>query len=242
MGIGDYLNIYPAELKFPFEVRRQSSCSVQLSNKTDQYVAFKVKTTNPKKYCVRPNAGVVLPNSTCNVTVTMQAPKEAPPDLQCKDKFLIQSTIAPDGATTKDLSAELFKAGTWREMNEFKLRVVYVPANPPSPVPEESEEGSPPRDLNESETKPSPVTQAASRSMEESEEPNEKLASSEAWSLISRLTEEKSSTIQQNQKFHLELEVLKKEANKRKTGGFSVLCVLLVGVIGILVGYFISKS
>ena len=35
-------------------------------------------------------------------------------------------------------------------MEEFKLRVVYIPANPPSPVPEESEEGSPPReDSNE---------------------------------------------------------------------------------------------
>lgn len=31
-------------------------------------------------------------------------------------------------------------------MEEFKLRVIYIPANPPSPVPEESEEGSPPRE------------------------------------------------------------------------------------------------
>lgn len=30
-------------------------------------------------------------------------------------------------------------------MEEFKLRVIYIPANPPSPVPEESEEGSSPR-------------------------------------------------------------------------------------------------
>ena len=28
---------------------------------------FQVKTTNPKKYCVRPNTGVVLPRSTCEV-------------------------------------------------------------------------------------------------------------------------------------------------------------------------------
>lgn len=26
-----------------------------------------VKTTNPKKYCVRPNTGVVLPGSTCDI-------------------------------------------------------------------------------------------------------------------------------------------------------------------------------
>ena len=30
-------------------------------------------------------------------------------------------------------------------VEEFKLRVVYIPANPPSPVPEGSEEGSSPR-------------------------------------------------------------------------------------------------
>lgn len=30
-------------------------------------------------------------------------------------------------------------------VEEFKLRVNHIPANPPSPVPEESEEGSPPR-------------------------------------------------------------------------------------------------
>ena len=40
-------------------------------------------------------------------SVTMQGPKEAPPDMQCKDKFLIQSVVAPDGTTSKDISAEL---------------------------------------------------------------------------------------------------------------------------------------
>lgn len=29
---------------------------------------FQVKTTNPKKYCVRPNTGIVMPRSTCEVT------------------------------------------------------------------------------------------------------------------------------------------------------------------------------
>ncbi|KAJ0636389.1 putative major sperm protein (MSP) [Helianthus annuus] len=48
--------------------RESISCSLQLSNKTENHVAFKVKTTNPKKYCVRPNTGPVLPRSTCDVT------------------------------------------------------------------------------------------------------------------------------------------------------------------------------
>ncbi|KAK6938090.1 Annexin repeat [Dillenia turbinata] len=33
--------------------------------------------------------------------VTMQAQKETPPNMQCRDKFLLQSVIAPNGATSK---------------------------------------------------------------------------------------------------------------------------------------------
>ncbi|OMO77429.1 Major sperm protein [Corchorus olitorius] len=45
-----------------------------------------VKTTSPKKYCVRPNVGVIMPKSICDFTVTMQAQREAPPDMICNKK------------------------------------------------------------------------------------------------------------------------------------------------------------
>lgn len=45
----------------------------------------------------------------------MQAHKEMPPDMQCKDKFLIQSVVVPDGTTVKDINQQLvglfFKTG-----------------------------------------------------------------------------------------------------------------------------------
>ena len=37
----------------------------------------------------------------------MQAQKEAPPDMQCKDKFLLQSVKTNNGAATKDITAEM---------------------------------------------------------------------------------------------------------------------------------------
>ncbi|KAL3348860.1 hypothetical protein AABB24_022158 [Solanum stoloniferum] len=240
MTTGEFINIYPTELKFPFELRKQSACSMQLSNKTDQYIAFKVKTTNPKKYCVRPNAGVVLPGSSCNVTVTMQAQKEAPPDMQCKDKFLIQSAIAPTGTTNKDVTPEIFNREDGKVIDEFKLRVVYVPANPPSPVPEGSEEGGSPRtSLTEDDSKSTSLPEAVSRSLEESKA---KSSPSEAWSLISRLTDEKASALQQNQKLRQELELVRKEINKSNAGGVSMFVVLIIGLIGLLVGYLIKKT
>ena len=39
--------------------------------------------------------------------VTMQAQKEAPLDMQCKDKFLLQCVVASPGATPKDITPEM---------------------------------------------------------------------------------------------------------------------------------------
>ncbi|KAF9944111.1 phosphatidylinositol-binding protein scs2, partial [Modicella reniformis] len=55
-------------------------------------VAFKVKTTAPRQYCVRPNSGCIEPGQKLEVQIQMQAMKEEPPaDFKCKDKFLVQS-------------------------------------------------------------------------------------------------------------------------------------------------------
>ncbi|XP_042520792.1 vesicle-associated protein 1-1-like [Macadamia integrifolia] len=128
----ELLGIQPHELKFTFELKKRSSCSIQLVNNSSQYVAFKVKTTSPKNYCVQPNIGIVRPSSTCNFTVTMQAQREAPPDMQCKDKFLIQSTIVPFGTTEEDITPSTFMKDGFKYIEENKLKVVLVsPAHSP---------------------------------------------------------------------------------------------------------------
>ncbi|XP_021290209.1 vesicle-associated protein 2-2-like isoform X2 [Herrania umbratica] len=119
----ELLEIHPQELKFTFELKKQSSCLIQLTNKTDQYVAFKVKTTSPKKYCVRPNTGIVKPKSTSDLAVTMQAQRVAPPDLMCKDKFLIQSTIVPFGTAEEDITSDMFSKDSGKHIDEKKLKV-----------------------------------------------------------------------------------------------------------------------
>ncbi|XP_008786993.2 vesicle-associated protein 1-3-like [Phoenix dactylifera] len=238
-GMG-LLKIRPSDLRFPFELKKQITCCVQLTNKTDRYVAFKVKTTNPKKYCVRPKTGIVLPRTTCSVTVMMQAQNEAPPDNQCKDKFLIQSVVAADGATTKDITPEMFNKAPDKVVDEFKLRVVYIPANPPSPVPEEPEEGWSPRSLDNGTQTPS-LFDNVSKSHEEPS----KGKLPEALTMISKLAEEKGHAIQQNQKIRQELfwlqELLKKQRNLGRSG-FSVVFVAIVAFLGVLFWYTIKKT
>ncbi|KAG0453854.1 hypothetical protein HPP92_025158 [Vanilla planifolia] len=203
MSTEELVVIEPLELQFPFEIKKQISCSLHITNKSDEYIAFKVKTTSPKKYCVRPNTGILRPQSTCDVVVTMQAQREAPPDMQCKDKFLIQSVITNQGATLKDITQEMFSKESGNTVNEVRLRVVYVsPPQPPSPVPEGSEEGSSPRhSLSENGNIASSefTTERLAPAVEGKEEPTEGVA------LLSKLNEEKNKAIQQNNKLHQEL-------------------------------------
>ncbi|OAY70806.1 Vesicle-associated protein 1-1 [Ananas comosus] len=237
MSQKELLGIEPLELRFPFELKKQISCSLQLSNKTDEYVAFKVKTTSPKKYCVRPNSGIIPPRSTCDVIVIMQAQKEAPPDMQCKDKFLVQSVIVNDGATAKEVTAEMFAKESGNLVNEVKLRVLYVPPpQPPSPVPEESEEGSSPRpSVSDNGNWSAAELSSVPRGHAENEEKDP-----ESKALISRLIEEKNSAIQQNNKLRQELDILRREVSKQ-SGGFSLIFVVIVALLGLLLGYLVKS-
>ncbi|KAL3615561.1 Vesicle-associated protein 1-2 [Castilleja foliolosa] len=238
MSNGELLQIDPIELQFSFELKKQISCSMILSNKSNNYVAFKVKTTNPKKYCVRPNTGVVMPHSSCDVTVTMQAQKEAPPDMQCRDKFLLQSVVVSPGITAKDITPEMFNKESGNQVDECKLRVSYVPPpQPPSPVREGSEEGSSPRaSVSDNGTvNQTPEFNAVSKAFGEPQE-----RSSEVKSLISKLTDEKQSAIQQNNRLQQELELLRRQSNKN--GGIPLMYVVIIGLIGILLGYLLKRT
>ncbi|XP_074280009.1 vesicle-associated protein 1-2-like isoform X2 [Silene latifolia] len=233
---GELLTIHPYELQFTFELNKQNSCTMQLSNNTDNHVAFKVKTTNPKKYSVRPNTGIVLPHSTYDLLVTMQAQKEGPSDLQCKDRFLLQSVITSPESTIKDITSDMFKKESGNLVDEYKLKVTYVlPSEPlPATVEEFSDEGSPPKpsvsdngSLNATDTSRAPV------------ETQDDLTQAKV--LISRLTEEKNSILQLNNKLHQEMDRLRLEISRGRSG-IPFMYIIIVGFLGIFFGYVINRS
>lgn len=124
------ISVQPEELKFQFELERQSFCDLKVANNTENHVAFKVKTTSPKKYFVRPNTGVIQPWDSCIIRVTLQAQREYPPDMQCKDKFLLQSAVVPPHTDLDELPADTFNKDSGKAIEECKLKVVYAAAAP----------------------------------------------------------------------------------------------------------------
>ncbi|ODN03894.1 Vesicle-associated membrane protein-associated protein A [Orchesella cincta] len=99
------------ELKFkgPFTVPTTSL--LKLANPSEKRVCFKIKTTAPKRYCVRPNAGILEPGQSISIAVVFQ-----PCELDSaanKHKFMVQSLYAPDGEVNMD--------AMWKDVDGTKL-------------------------------------------------------------------------------------------------------------------------
>ncbi|KAL2595347.1 hypothetical protein AAZV13_11G034000 [Glycine max] len=131
MTASQLISVSPDELRFHFELEKQTFCDLKVLNNSENYVAFKVKTTSPKKYFVRPNTAVVQPWDSCIIRVTLQAQREYPPDMQCKDKFLLQSTTVNPNTDVDDLPPDTFNKESGNSVEELKLRVAYI--SPTSP-------------------------------------------------------------------------------------------------------------
>lgn len=103
---------------------RISTKTLTLRNTTESRIAFKVKTTAPKLYFVRPNASIVLPHQSATVSVIMQPLKEEPsPDTQCTDKFLVMFVDLNEDESLDATSEEC--ARFWSNNSpEFKERVI----------------------------------------------------------------------------------------------------------------------
>lgn len=116
------LIIEPAhELKFVGPFCTAVSSFMRLTNPTEHVILFKIKTTAPKKYCVRPNCGILEPKDTIEITIVLQ-PFIFEAAEKNKHKFMVQSMIMPEGDVHID--------GVWKDCNpanlmDSKLRCVF---------------------------------------------------------------------------------------------------------------------
>uniref|UniRef100_A0A2I3HFM0 Vesicle-associated membrane protein-associated protein A n=1 Tax=Nomascus leucogenys TaxID=61853 RepID=A0A2I3HFM0_NOMLE len=116
----------PTDLKFkvgPFT--DVVTTNLKLRNPSDRKVCFKVKTTAPRRYCVRPNSGIIDPGSTVTVSVMLQ-PFDYDPNEKSKHKFMVQTIFAPPN--TSDMEA-VWKEAKPDELMDSKLRCVFEMPN-----------------------------------------------------------------------------------------------------------------
>ncbi|KAF2035428.1 VAMP-associated protein [Setomelanomma holmii] len=122
----------PVELGFKRPFQQEVSKILHLKNPHSDPVAFKVKTTAPKQYCVRPNSGRIEPGKDVEVQILLQAMKEdPPPDAKCRDKFLVQSVLVTadkEFTNVGSLWAHIEQTSK-SSIQEKKIRVLFLSAD-----------------------------------------------------------------------------------------------------------------
>lgn len=111
----------PHELKFKGPFTDVVTATLKLTNPTDRNVCFKVKTTAPRRYCVRPNSGIIDARMSVNVSVMLQ-PFEYDPNEKSKHKFMVQSMLAPLGMTDME---SVWREARPEELMDSKLRCTF---------------------------------------------------------------------------------------------------------------------
>ncbi|KAI8645523.1 PapD-like protein [Parasitella parasitica] len=124
------VNIEPAEqLEFHGPFTRVVKEVIRVKNSGSEPVIFKVKTTAPKQYCVRPNSGRIEPNSEIEVQIILQPFKEdLPEDFKCKDKFLVQTALVDPEYEQADLATlwSYIEVNKKESMQQHKLKCAFV--------------------------------------------------------------------------------------------------------------------
>ena len=113
--------------------------ALKISNPTSEHIAFKVKTTSPERYLVKPNHGLIRYGRQSEVTIIIVHTKKKDiltealtSPANCRDKFLVQSlgidAILADELESKT-SLELADAITqlFVKKDKFKLQAKKLP-------------------------------------------------------------------------------------------------------------------
>mgnify|MGYP003365533787 CR=1 FL=1 len=135
------MQVSPKVLQFQAPFTEVQTQDVSVTNETNDYIAFKVKTTAPKLYCVRPNASTIAPKESVNVHIILQGLEQEPAvGTKCKDKFLFVSVPCDASVSPRSVSKawpELQKAAGGTSKG-IKMKVSFKYDNAIKPIEEEN--------------------------------------------------------------------------------------------------------
>lgn len=128
------LDVQPTELAFKVVADAYSTKQLRLFNRGTQPMAFKIKTTNPKQYFVRPNQGIVKDNEKVVIHVMMGKVSEVPKE-KCKDRFLVQSAVYDGKLPNEKFEWKQHFTDPAFKPDEIKLKCSYITTGADEPAP-----------------------------------------------------------------------------------------------------------
>ncbi|XP_037464560.1 uncharacterized protein LOC119336611 isoform X2 [Triticum dicoccoides] len=126
----DMLGIEPLQLHFPFELTKQMSCALQLTNETGSCIAFNIENTSPLAYCIQPQKGIIPPRSMCSVEITMQLQGNRPGYMHRASELIVSSTKVNDCLAVEDITTNMFINEAVNVVDDVNLDVVFYVSEP----------------------------------------------------------------------------------------------------------------
>ena len=96
MSAGSLISLSPKQLDFNVELDKELTSELVITNNTNNVICYKVKTTAPDRYQVRPIQSLVQPGATdkCRIVVKRMTVLPNPNNAkEVKHKFLVQAAI-----------------------------------------------------------------------------------------------------------------------------------------------------
>jgi hypothetical protein len=115
------VTVSPEEITFPNVLNQEAVFMLKVKNTSSSPVAFKVKTTAPKNYLVKPSAGVIAANGDADIKITLN--KQTSDPSANNDRFLVQ---AVKSSTGKELTKEEWQAVDKSAIQELRLHVLFT--------------------------------------------------------------------------------------------------------------------
>jgi hypothetical protein len=126
----------PREFSFVGTTGQEEQQTLTLTNITDGFVSYKVKTTSPDAYLVRPSAGCLAKGKSVQVKVLLQ-PNTRPSAAENKDRFLL---LCVKTDTDRKLEKEEWEALQKPDLEWVRLSVSFRsdgPGGAPGAAPSE---------------------------------------------------------------------------------------------------------
>ncbi|XP_069671502.1 motile sperm domain-containing protein 2-like [Periplaneta americana] len=120
LSLNSTLNINPPDVIYFSNKDDELTGSVTLTNNGEKIISYKIKTTSPEKFRVRPSTGTLVPSGSVTISVVLQ------PDFQfpglSRDKFLVMNIPVDSADLTSQELTELWKQTSGKTVEQRRLR------------------------------------------------------------------------------------------------------------------------
>ncbi|XP_026498215.2 motile sperm domain-containing protein 2-like [Vanessa tameamea] len=122
-SLGEMLRLNPNNLIIFKTENEEVTGQFSITNMDESPVSFKIRTTSPEKFRVRPSSGILSQGSTQTIVIVVQ------PGFQLrnvmKDMFLVMSVQIPKTDLTPKEISEIWQNSTGSKIDEYRLKCQF---------------------------------------------------------------------------------------------------------------------